>query len=97
MTRAIVRATFALALLLLVACQAILAADPPIPKSAENPCGGGVCCETPGLYCPDNNTCGDDPDSVGCPKGYCCFVGLGAGRDGGGRAQVVVTGPQQRR
>ncbi len=95
MTRAVLRATSALSLFLLVACQAILQADAPAPPSADNKCGGGWWeCERPSVCCPVGHTCGGDPDAVGCPPGYCCYIGTGAAQDGG-KATLVVDVPQR--
>ena len=64
--------------------------DAPAPPSAEYPCGPfGVVCTTQHACCTEGETCGGEPDSVGCPAGQCCEVGssvlaMAGAFDGGG-------------
>ena len=74
-----------------IALLAILAGctpgwNDPLKPSKDFPCGpAGVVCATQHLCCPPGNTCGGEPESVGCPAGMCCYIGTdtGLGRDGG--------------
>ena len=61
-------------LLLLLSCTP--GWNDPLKPSKDFPCGpSGVVCLTQRMCCPPGNTCGGEPDSVGCPAGMCCYIG----------------------
>ncbi len=52
-------------------------ANKPLPSVAPGyPCGvDGIVCITQHGCCDIGDTCGGEPNSVGCPSGMCCFIG----------------------
>jgi hypothetical protein len=65
---------FLWALAMTTACGANTILTPPTGPGTEYPCGvDGTVCTVQKTCCPANNTCGGEPDAVGCPPGECCF------------------------
>jgi len=67
-------------------CQtpAILTVDKGAPgcTRAETTCVGADLKPT-GFCCPESHACGGAFPNVGCPAGFCCFVGFSSRADGG--------------
>lgn len=76
---------FAATLAITVACATPADLLPAAGPGTHYPCGThGVVCAIQHTCCSEGDTCGGEPESVGCPPGQCCFIGpsdgLGAER-----------------
>lgn len=61
--------------LLAAGCATPAVLEVPTGPGTSYPCGvGGVVCTTQKACCDPGDTCGGEPESVGCPAGECCFV-----------------------
>lgn len=81
-----------LGIIAIVACNTPTILTPKIGAGTSYPCGvNGVVCTTQHMCCGEEETCGGEPASVGCPKGMCCFVGSG---EFGQRRPPVIQWPQ---
>lgn len=82
------------ALYLIASCVACRAGwDDPLPPAPGEACRPTeVLCATQKSCCPSGQTCGGEPDAIGCPTGACCPVqgGFELSRDGG-----KVSSPQR--